>query len=301
MKVRHVYANPGARIIGVGVSDPPVTGGVVFDSFEHGGADHKEHLRIAEERNGPLRLERFEQGAWQPYPERFAATSAGYDEAIVLLRQMLSIGLEARLRIVTRSGAVIGGIVESIGARSQPETSDGSGPSQPNDLSAQTPGPDGDGPAIVVSVGGFSISESPTFASVVGIAAVGGISLPFPLLGPEDSPGPPRPPGRHEDDGSVPPSLPPSGPTGPTGPVSVTVNAHGAIASAVPEAGPSPRRSTSSGHRPTRRPPVGGGNQSASAAYRLLSSWVPSLVPEQAREHPWRPLNSRLLRRSTRA
>ncbi len=107
MKTRHVYAEPKARIIGVGVSDAPVTGGVVFDAFEHDGGDHNEHLSIPEERNGPLLLERFEQGSWQPYPERFAATSAGYDEAIALLRAMNSPTTQGQMRIVTKARAVV--------------------------------------------------------------------------------------------------------------------------------------------------------------------------------------------------
>lgn len=62
MKTWHVYVNPKAHTIGVGPSNPPVTGSVVFDTFElEGGAD-EDRLRIADERNGPMRLECFEQG-----------------------------------------------------------------------------------------------------------------------------------------------------------------------------------------------------------------------------------------------
>lgn len=91
---------------GVGANDPPVTGGAVFDTFEHDGGTHADLIRIAAERNGPMRVERFEQGSWQPYPETFPATCDGYDGALMFRRDVAR--LDGRnVRIVTRGAAVV--------------------------------------------------------------------------------------------------------------------------------------------------------------------------------------------------
>jgi hypothetical protein len=107
MKTWHVYANPKARLIGIAASDPPVTGGVVFDTFEHDGGTHADRLRIADERNGPLRLQCFERGVWRTTPETFPLTDAGYDEAIMSLYARNSPSTQGQMRLVTGRGTVV--------------------------------------------------------------------------------------------------------------------------------------------------------------------------------------------------
>jgi hypothetical protein len=106
MKTWHAFADPKAPPrIGIGANDPPVTGGVVFDTFEHDGGTHADRLRIAEERSSPLRVERLERGSWQPYGEKFPANGSGYDEALMFMQAITSVGGEVRL--VTRNGTVL--------------------------------------------------------------------------------------------------------------------------------------------------------------------------------------------------
>lgn len=106
MKTRYAFADPKAPPrIGVAASNPPMTGGVVFDTFELDGTD-QEALRVVEERNTPLRVERFEQGSWQPYAEEYAATDSGYDEARMFIQAIEGIG-GGPVRLVSERGVPI--------------------------------------------------------------------------------------------------------------------------------------------------------------------------------------------------
>jgi hypothetical protein len=92
----HVFVDldEGRRRLGVALSDPPMTGGFVIDSFEYpADAPQAELLAEAERRNGPLRIQ---------YPndklgESFPATALGLDEAVMLCSALAQHGREIRL------------------------------------------------------------------------------------------------------------------------------------------------------------------------------------------------------------
>jgi hypothetical protein len=95
-----VTSNP--RRFGVTPNDPPVTGGVIVDSFEHEEAPHNALLRIAEQRNGPLRLETRERGTMA---EQCPATDTGLDEAMGIGSSLADAGSETQL--ATSKGTMI--------------------------------------------------------------------------------------------------------------------------------------------------------------------------------------------------
>ena len=108
----------GRRRFGVALSDPPVTGGFVIDTFEYPpGGTQAELLAEAERRNGPLRIH---------YPdgelgESFPATALGVDEAYMLCAALAQRGHQ--IRLVTSRGVVVKRWNESAEERvTQPST-----------------------------------------------------------------------------------------------------------------------------------------------------------------------------------
>ena len=104
MPTCYVFADPDGSRLGVGIYNPPVTGGQVIDMFEDDeGSPHERRLAIAEQRNSPMRLER----SGQRFPERYPANRDGYLDARLLAAALHNVAPTAPVQLVTSRGVAV--------------------------------------------------------------------------------------------------------------------------------------------------------------------------------------------------